>query len=519
MSDESVADIKFSKRFSANLIANIISLIISTLVGLLLVPYFIDTLGEAAYGLIPLATSVTTYVTLLVNSLNAATGRYLMFDLRAGKVDEAKTTFNTAIATIICCVLLLLPVALFLTIYSPVIFNIGGISSSVVIALFGMIFGSALLNIITANFTLALFSYNRFDLKNLVTILQTLIQVSLIILLFTLSAPSLVYIGGAYFTAAIFALVFAIFLSKKYCSELELDIKCISRDRFKTLLSMTVWTLIKYIGVLLRSNIGLIIANIICGIIVGAEYAIILMWQILLVSIVSSITMLFNPNVYVYCANNDENGLYKFVSLATRTTAIISALIIGLLAVYASELLTLWVGERFTHLGIFAILLVLPIMFGASSDNLNYVMIAKLKFKENALIYCAAGILTLVGSLIGAYLFGMIGIIVASGLVMILCESGGIFFYTAHLLGKKVSSMLSFLIPGIIMLFVTLGIGYLVKILFTGDTIFTLIIGGSIIALFSLLICTRFLLNKDDRKSIRACIPGGIEKIIPSWLF
>ena len=69
MSEESTADIKFSKQFSANLVTNIISLILSTLVGLLLIPYFIDTLGEAAYGLVPLATSVTTYVTLLIDFL------------------------------------------------------------------------------------------------------------------------------------------------------------------------------------------------------------------------------------------------------------------------------------------------------------------------------------------------------------------------------------------------------------------------------------------------------------------
>ena len=75
----------------------------------------------------------------------------------------------------------------------------------------------------------------------------------------------------------------------------------------------------------------------------------------------------------------------------------------------------------------------------APSDILNNVMIAKLKFKQVAFIYCVAGILTGIFSAVGGYLYGMMGIIIAGGIVMILCEGGGIFFYTAHLLEKKTS--------------------------------------------------------------------------------
>jgi len=41
------------------------------------VPYFINTLGVAAYGLIPLATSITGYVAIVVQSLNISVSRFL----------------------------------------------------------------------------------------------------------------------------------------------------------------------------------------------------------------------------------------------------------------------------------------------------------------------------------------------------------------------------------------------------------------------------------------------------------
>lgn len=436
----------------------------------------------------PLATSITTYVTLLIDSLNAATGRYLMFELRSAKVDEARVTFNTALVTIVACVLILLPVALVVAVFSPHIFNIGEVAANDVAILFALVFGSALLNMIKANFTLSLTSYNRLDLKNYVAISQTILQIGLIVLLFSISNPSLPYIGIAYFIAAILSLALAFILSRIFCKELKLGVQYVSKDRFKTLLSMTIWTLVKYAGVILRSNIGLVIANIVCGVIVGAEYAIIITWQTLLVSIMGSLTSIFYPNVYTYCAKHDDKGFLSPspLSLATRTTAIAFDLIIGLLAVYSSELLTLWVVEE---------------------------------FRQNAVIYLLAGILTTVFSALGAYFFGMPGLVIAGGLVMILIEGGGMFVYTAYLMKQRVSSLLWYLVPGLLMLVITVVIGAVVKMLFSGETLVSLIIGGGIIGVLALLICSRLLLKWEDRKNIRACMPKWVEKRVPEWLF
>lgn len=519
MTRENVADIQFSKRFSANLVTNIISIIISTLIGILLIPFFIDTLGEAAYGLIPLATSITSYVVLFVDAINAFTLRFLMFNLRESKIKEAQIVFNTMLGLIICCVLILVPVSVLLSLITPNIFNIGDVDSLSVIILFALIFFSSLLNMLKVSFTSALLSYNRIDLKNIVEIFQNIMRVGLIVLLFAFITPSLTYIGIAYFAAAFFSLILAIIFSRKKCPELKINLSYFSKRQLYALVLPTFWTCVKYIGVMLRSNIGLIIANILCGVVVGAEYAVIFMWQTLLITIMGCLTIIYEPNIYTYCAKNDERGLLSFLSLATRSTAIASGLIIGLLAVYSSELLTLWVGEEFAHLGLLAILLVFPVLFRASADNLNYLMVAKLKFKQNAFIYLIAGILTAVFSALGAYFFGMPGLVIAGGLVMILIEGGGMFVYTAYLMKQRVSSMLWYLIPGLLMLVITVVIGAVVKMLFSGETLVSLIIGGGIIGLLALLICSRLLLNGEDRKNIRACIPKWVEKKVPRWLF
>ena len=150
---------------------------------------------------------------------------------------------------------------------------------------------------------------------------------------------------------------------------------------------------------------------------------------------------------------------------------------------------------------------------------MNYVMIAKLKFRQNAVIYLLAGILTAVFSSLGAYFFGMPGLIIAGGLVMILVEVGCMFAYTAYLMKQRVSSMLCYLLPGLLMLAITVVIGAVVKILFSGETIVSLVVGGGVIGVLALLVCSRHLLNREDRKNIRACMPKWVEKKVPAWLF
>jgi O-antigen/teichoic acid export membrane protein len=71
-------------QLSRNLAANIAYFLVNIAIDVFLVPYFASTLGVAAYGLIPLATSITGYVALVVQSLNTAVTRFLTVDLQRG---------------------------------------------------------------------------------------------------------------------------------------------------------------------------------------------------------------------------------------------------------------------------------------------------------------------------------------------------------------------------------------------------------------------------------------------------
>ena len=79
--------------------------------------------------------------------------------------------------------------------------------------------------------------------------------------------------------------------------------------------------------------------------------------------------------------------------------------------------------------------------------------------------------------------------------------------------------MLWYLVPGLLMLAITVVIGAVVKLVCSGETIVSLVVGGGIVGVLALLICSRLLLSGEDRKNIRACMPKGVEKKVPGWMF
>lgn len=155
---------RFAAQLPRNLAANIAYFLANVVIGVLLVPYFINTLGVAAYGLIPLATSVTGYVAIVVQSLNTAVSRFLTVDLQREDYAAANRTFNTALFGLTAVILLMLPIVLAVAYFAPSIFHVPAGQETGAILLFLGVSTAFLIRSWSGNFTVQLFAYNRLDL-------------------------------------------------------------------------------------------------------------------------------------------------------------------------------------------------------------------------------------------------------------------------------------------------------------------------------------------------------------------
>lgn len=513
-------DIKFTQRFSINLTSNILYFILNIIIGLALVPFFLDTLGTAAYGLIPLATSITSYVTLIIDSLNTSISRFLTIDLQRADIKRANETFNTALFGTFGVILLLVPVALAAAWYAPVFFNIGDQSATDVFLLFAFIFASVLVRAWSSNFMVILFAYNRLDLRNYVNSTNLIVQLVLVITLFLCLGPSLVLVGLSYAGAAIATLALAFILSKRTCPPLKISLTSFAQSRLREIGGMSLWVLINSIGLLLNTQVALIIVNKLFGDVAGAEYSLAVIWSTLLIGIAALITNLFTPMTYSYYAKQDREGLIQFTSTTIKVIGLFMALPIGLVCIFSPQLLTIWVGAEFAHLAPLIWICVAPVILQIMVSCISPITVAYNRVRSLVILTLPMGFLNIGLALLLPYTFdiGMYGVALA-GFITLFLRYGLINpLFVASIIQIPKFSFLKMMLYGIGGVFVLSVTGIAILSFVTISALPAIILVGFGIAVVYFLFVLNIVIRPKERKMIRSCLPGVCQRRIPSWL-
>lgn len=386
-------NIKFAQRLPANILSNAIFFFLNIIVGLALVPFFLESLGPAAYGLIPLATSLTSYVTIIIDAINSAVTRFLTVDLQRSDIQKANETFNTALLATLGAIIALIPVAIIVAWIAPSIFNIGNESAIEVFLLFAMVFGSVLVRTWSSNFMVPLFAYNRLDLRNYINIVNVGVQVASVVALFIIIGPSLPFVGLSYLIAAVIALLLSTIFSRKVCPFLNISFSYFARSRLREIGGVTGWIACSHLAYLLRYQVALILVNIMFGEMAGAQYSLVITLSTMLLGLAGLVTSTFTPMSYSYRAKEDTVGLTKFTLLAMRCTGLAIALPIALLCIFAPQVITLWVGEEFVGLAPLVWIIIAPMVVRVQASCTDPIFAAYMRVRAPALFSIAIGIL------------------------------------------------------------------------------------------------------------------------------
>ncbi|MFA6679346.1 MAG: MATE family efflux transporter [Candidatus Methanomethylophilaceae archaeon] len=511
----------FTKRFTPNLVMNLIALLISALVGLLLVPYFIDELGIAAYGIVPIATSVTSYVTLASDSIVNSVYRYLAVAIQHNQIDNAKKTYSTAVLGLLKVVIALIPVVLVVSYLSPYIFNIGGSTLVNVQLLFLGVLGSVLIITWSNIFTTVLMSNNRLDLQGMVKIIQLLVQVGIIVVLFSIDGPSLVNIGIAYFIAGIVFAVMCYALSKKISPELRMERNRYSSDHFKEICSIGVWNLVNNIGNLLFIQMSLMLANIFYGSASGGEFSIVASLVSIVVALSATMTNLFTPITYHNYSAGYYDDMNRMCRSAVKVVGLFVAPVLAFICVFSPQILTIWVGESFVNLSnLIWIMLIMMVGFEAIAP-VYPIALARLKVRVPAITTVFFGAFNIVLATVFYYLtdWGLEGIAIAWTISMLIKNC--IFFpwYHAKITGLDGTAFHRSLLYGYAGMAASLVMYLVVDYVFeVPANILILFIVAVLVFVVYIALIMKFLLSKEEKLLVRASVPGIISKFIPKWI-
>jgi len=497
-------------RHIVNLGANLGQLGLSLLIGVWYVPFLVRHLGAAAYGLIPLSTSLTSYMALITLALNSAVSRYLTIALEKEEHSRANLIFNTSFwGSLALTGILLVPAALGV-IYLDRLINIPAGFSAEARWLFAGTAAAFLLNELKTPFDVSSFSRNRFDLRNLVAIAELLMRVGVVVLLFYVLQPRVSYVGFGIFCGTAVSSLGAIWLWRVLTPTLRLRPRDFDRDVLRNLANTGGWVIINQIGAILYLQIDVLVANRLFGPEQSGRYAAMLQLPYLIRLLGTTIAAVFSPTVLYHFARNDVDGLMVFLRRTIKCMGFMLALPIGLMCGFSEPLLRLWLGPEFSQFSPLLFLMAVHLCINVAVLPLLGLQLAANRMKTPAVVTIVMGLANLGLALLlaGPVGWGLYGI-AAAGAIMLTAKN--VLFtpaYAAHLLGKP---WLSFGRELGLIVAVTAGTILLCRgaLWFGPITGWIQLAGVSfVVAIFYLAAAYRFFLNSEERGMVLRMVPG-----------
>lgn len=395
-----------SGRFAINLVTNVGKLGLTMIVGAWYVPFLVRQLGPAAYGLVPLASMITSYMALVTFGLDAAVARSLSISLERRDYRHANVVFNVALWGNLAVALLLAVPGIIGIVHVERLVRIPPGYETATRWLFAGTVAAFLLNQVRTPFGAPGFSLNRLDLLNLVTVTETLTRVGLVVLLFFVFSPRIEYVGAAILAGTTVSAVGTIWMWKVLTPDLHIGIRNFDWKLLRSLCSTGGWVIVSQIGVMLYLNIDLVVANRLFGPGDSGRYAAVLQLPALLRALGIAVGEIFAPTMYQMYARGEIQELATYLNRAIKFLGLVMALAIGLICGFAQPLLQLWLGPSFGSMAPILTLMTIHLCINLSMYPLYAVPLAANRVKVPGFVTLAVGVINLGLALLLAGVFG-----------------------------------------------------------------------------------------------------------------
>ncbi|MDY5873029.1 MAG: oligosaccharide flippase family protein [Candidatus Methanomethylophilaceae archaeon] len=508
------------EKTSLNVLTNVIRTVLMALIGILLVPYYLDTLGVGTYALIPLATTITSYILIVTDSMVSACSRYVVITIQTKSEEEAEISFNSAFFGILRMMLLMVPFALAFSIASPYVFGIPDINVLEVQIMFALIFLSALISVAASSINTVFTAYNCLYYSYIARSIYALVQVILIMFFFWTDAPSLIYIGVAYLLSSFILVAVTYACMRSISCAPHIRLNRYDSAHFKQMYSLGAWNIVQNFGSLLFIQMSLVLTNLLLGAEAQGNFSIVVSFISMVNTACFAISTSVTPLVFKQFSVNGKEGLVNTMRLAIKFLSMTMALPIAFVLIYSPEILETWVGSEYVWLS--------DIVRIAFLIQLTYcVSMIMGELPEIFLTVHVVGKVTLIFGLANIALavifvkfagWGMTGIMIAWVCSM---ASTHIFRYIFNSY-KAGSGMFTFLVPLLkwhIMLIMCTAVLYLVSMVYRPPaTWLSIAIFAIVVFVVYFLLVYPLSFSNDEKRMVSQTIPSSLRSHLPSFI-
>ncbi len=411
---------QFKKQLPKNAMIQVLSFCIQVGVGICLVPYLIKYLGTSAYGLIPIAGVMTQYASLISQSISGAVSRFLTIAIQKKDSSEAARIFNTAFFSYLIIGLLQIPIYWLSIKNADSLISIPRELYDDAIILLSCSASAFVINLVSSVFAVPAYANNRLDISRSIDIFRYLSRVAGVAVLFTVFSPALRYVGYVDLAISIMVVAMQAIVSRRLEPGLKIRIHSFDVNKIRELLGMGGWLLVNNIGTLLFLQIDVWVCNRFIGPDAAGEYAAVLQWPLLIRQGGAVMSSVIAPMILICFARGEIANLLRISKLAVRSLSLFLAVPIGVMCVFSSSLLTMWLGPAFTHLAPLMILMLFHLVVNVGALPLFNIQVAMNKVKLPAIVTLVMGILNLVLAilLVTYFKLGVFGVAIAGAVVL-----------------------------------------------------------------------------------------------------
>jgi membrane protein EpsK len=397
---------------------------------------------------------------VMTATLNSATGRYVTLALEQNDEEEANRYFNTSLFGSVLLVVLLIPAAIWATIDLGSILNMPEGQETQTRWLFACTVAGFFLGTLQSPFGVSCFCRNRFDLQNLIALMQQIARYGLVVVFFSILTPQIWQVGVATLAAMFFGWGWSIRLWRRLTPSLSISLPQFSRRALKNLCSMGGWIAVNYVGVILYLSIDLLVVNRMFGAEAGGRYAAALQLATVLLMLVGVIGTIFGPTMIAYYARKDLDGLCLYARQAVKLVGLLMALPTALICGFSTPLLQTWLGPSFADLTWLMTLMTAHLSFNLAVTPLFSVQAVTNHVRTPAIVTVFMGFLNLGLAILlaGPVGWGLYG--VAAGCAIALTLKNFVFtpLYAAHILHRRFNAFWGEMVPVIVVTGVTIAL-------------------------------------------------------------
>ncbi|GAA4785519.1 MATE family efflux transporter [Olivibacter ginsenosidimutans] len=495
------------KALIKNLLSNITLFFLNGVIGFWLPPFLIKQLGVGTYGLIPLATTMIGYASLVTVGINGSLSRFLAIDLEKDDSEDANYTFNSAFTALSVILIILTPFLIYFSLNVSSFISLPDGAESDASIQFLCVSIAFIMTSFTAVFNTSAYVANRLDLVNRVSVINTFTRVLLVVCIYVFIAVSLKGYGFAVLVGSVIGSIYSYYLFRKYTPTIKINPSKFRWENLKSLLSMGGWLIVIQLGGILFLQIDLIVINKILGNVEAGKYSIVLQWSNMIRQFSLSLSGALGPLILTLYAKKEFDQMIKLSQLSNKVLTLFIACAVSVLIVISGYLLGIWIKPEFSAMKwLFIVVMVhLPINLGV--QPLFSVNRAFNKVRVPGVMTCLMGLLNLILAicLVKYTNLKLYGVAISSAIVLTLKNFVFMPLYAARNMNVHWFTFFKSSLSSIVLVGIALVLFYVYPKVFTIESWTKLIFHScALFAFFSVI--SFILLSKTERSMILSMV-------------